>query len=148
MLINDNKSWVAVVNSNTCQIYSYSKKPEQLTLLKEIDHPESKLKNSELTSDKSGSYKARDAVRGNYSPHMDAKEIEINNFAREVAKTLGHERSLNSYDRLILIASARTTGLIFQHIDKHVKELITHNIQKDILHLANHELLDFIKTNT
>lgn len=147
MLNNENQTWVIVANSNICQIYTYNKKPGHLSLHKDIQHPESKLKNSELTSDKSGQYKARDTTRGNYSPHMDAKEIEMDNFAREIAKILNQERSLNHYNNLILVASARTSGLLFQHMDKNVKELITHHIQKDIVHLANHELIDFIKSN-
>lgn len=39
-------------------------------------------------------------------------------------------------------------GLLFQHINNNVKNLVTHNFEKDLLHLADHELLDFLKIHT
>ena len=63
--------------SNTCRIYQYSKKPTQLTLLKELKHPENKLKDIDLTSDKPGHYKSSSATHGAYSQPSDPKEIKI-----------------------------------------------------------------------
>jgi len=37
--------------------------------------------------------------------------------------------------------------LLFQHINKLVKKLVTHNIEKDLMHLPDHELLSFLKTH-
>lgn len=140
-------TWVITTDTNTCRIYYYKKKPTQLTLLKEIKHPESKLKNSDLVSDKQGHYKANDAAHGNYSPHMEAKEIEIDNFSRVIANELDQGRNKQSYEKLIIIAPPQMSGLLFQHINKHVKELVTNNIQKDLLHLADHELLEFLQSH-
>lgn len=139
---------VIVANSNTCRMYHYNKHPSDLTLYKEIVHAENKLKNSDLTSDKSGHYLAGNHSRGAYSPHMDAKDIKIDEFLREVATELNQERNQQEYDHLIIVAPSHVTGLLFQHLNKHVKSLITQNIQKDILQLPQHELLDFIKTHT
>ena len=38
-------------------------------------------------------------------------------------------------------------GLIFKHLDKHVKALVTHEIQKDVMPLAHHEFLAFLEKN-
>lgn len=139
---------VVASNSNTCRFYHYSKHPAQLTLIKEIYHPENKLKNGDLASDKSGHYKGDEGGRGSYSPHMDIKDVQIDNFSREVAKILDHERNENEYEKLIIIAPPHISGLLNGHLNKHVKELICNYIHKDLLHLSEQELLHFLQENT
>lgn len=139
---------VVTANTNACKIYHYDIHPGQLTLLSEINHPENKLKNGDLTSDKPGHYQAGGSSgRGTYSPSMDAKEVEVDNFSREIAKTLNKERNEREIEKLILIAPSHMVGLLNQHLDKHVKELISNQIQKDLQHLKTNELLDFLKEN-
>ena len=140
---------IVVVNTNTndCKIYHYNKHPGQLTLLREISHPETKLKNRDLTSDREGHYKANQSARGAYSPRTDAKETEVIKFSREIARDLNQRRNSNELEHLILIAPPHMYGLISQHLDKHVMDLVTNHIQKDLIHMKNHELLDFLVRN-
>lgn len=140
---------ILVINTNTndCKIYHYDKHPAQLTLVKEISHPDNKLKNADLTSDKEGHYKAGTAGRGAYSPRTEAKEVEIINFSKEIAQDLNQRRNENELERLILIAPPHMYGLISQHLNKHVMSLVSNHIQKDLIHLKEHELLDFLKKN-
>lgn len=140
--------WVITTDSNTCRIYQYSKKPTQLTLLKELKHPENKLKDIDLTSDKPGHYKSSNATHGAYSQPSDPREIKIDNFSREIARELEHGRNTQAYQNLIIIALPHMNGLLFQHLNQHVKDLVAHNIEKDLIHLPNHELLDFLKIHT
>ncbi|MDR3492119.1 MAG: host attachment protein [Gammaproteobacteria bacterium] len=141
--------WVINTNSNVCHFYEYHKKPSQLKLLKKIVHPENKLKTSEyLTSDRPGHYQTDGSVHGAYSPHTDPKEVSIDSFSREIAKELNHGRTSNSYNNLIIITTPHMDGLIHQHLDKHVNDLVTHNIHKDLMHLTDAQLLDFLDVNT
>ena len=138
---------VVNTNTNTCLIYHYIKHPAQLTLLKKIDHPENKLKSGDMTSDRPGHYQAGKSARGAYSPHMEEKETHIDNFSREIARELNQERNKKEYNELIVIAPPHMIGLLFQHINKHVKDLVINHIKKDLLHLSDHELLDFLQTH-
>ncbi|MFZ2314456.1 MAG: host attachment protein [Gammaproteobacteria bacterium] len=136
------------MNSNICYIYHYnSKNSPTLTLLKEMAHPQSKLKNSEIAMDKPGHYNTRESARGAYSPHMEPKEIEIDNFSREVAKELNQERIKKDYDELIIISPPHVNGLLFKHINNNVKNIIINRIEKDLIQLSEHELLDFLRTH-
>lgn len=139
---------VVNTNSNTCRIYHYDKQLSKLTLLKEISHPENKLKSGDMTSDRPGHYQGGESSRGAYSPHMEAKEIHIDNFSREIAKELDQERIQKDYDELIMIAPSHMVGLLYQHLSKQVKNLVINKIEKDLLHLPNHELLEFLQTHT
>lgn len=141
--------WVINTNSNTCHIYDYQKSPAQLTLLKEILHPENRLKKSDyLTSDKPGHYQADGTSGGAYSQRTDPKDVAIDDFAREIARELNHGRSTNAYEKLIIITPPHMNGLLFHHLDKHVKELVVNSIQKDLQHLTDKELLTILKTDT
>ncbi len=137
-------TWIVSTNSNLCRIYLFEPHEKKVTLLKELSHPENRQKSSDLTSDRSGRYQAG-AAHGSYQPHMDPKESAINDFAREIAQTLEHERSINAYAKLILIAGPHMMGLLLEHCNRHVKELIVNEIHKDIVHYTDHELLTFLK---
>jgi len=141
--------WVINTNTNACHIYHYQKSPAQLTLLKEIKHPENRLKKSDfLTSDKPGHYQSdMSGTGGAFVPHTDPKEVEIDNFSREIARELNHGRTTNAYEKLIIITPPHMNGLLFQHLDKHVKELVVNNIQKDLQHLTHKELLTFLQAD-
>jgi protein required for attachment to host cells len=139
---------VVTANGNDCRIYHYDRHPAKLTLLNQISHPENKLRSGDLTSDRAGHYQAGGTSgRGAYSPRSDAKEIEVENFSREIANVLNKERSGNEYKKLVLIAPSHMSGLLNQHLNKHVKELIVNHIQKDLQHLKDHELLEYLKEN-
>ena len=140
--------WVINSNSSICHIYEYHKKNSQLNLIKELQHPENKLKKEDFLSDKPGHYKSNTSTRGAYSQETDPKETKIDSFYREIAKELDQARCNQNYDELIIIAPPHLNGLLFQHLDKHVKELVIHNIKKDLLQLPDHELIKFLQIHT
>ncbi|HLB43238.1 MAG TPA: host attachment protein [Gammaproteobacteria bacterium] len=139
--------WVINCNSNICRIYEFKKKFTQLHLVKELQHPENKLKSKDLTSDKPGRYQSSHSAHGTYTQPSDPKEIKIDHFYREIAKELDQGRCQQRYDELIIIAPPHSNGLLFQHLDKHVQNLVINNIKKDLLHLPDHELVKFLSAN-
>ncbi|WP_133137944.1 host attachment protein [Legionella rowbothamii] len=144
MSSNQHSTWVVALNSNDCRIYELHTKPYQLTLHKEIIHPESKLRDIELTSDKPGRYRAGDMAHGAYTQPSDPKEIQIEAFSRHVAEELNKDRNIDAYNKLIVVAPPHMNGILFQHLNKHVKTLVTHNIKNDVLNLKEPELADFV----
>lgn len=138
--------WVVNSNSNVCRIYEYNKAHAKLDLLKEIQHPENRLHNIDLASDRAGRYKSNGGAHGAYQPPVDPKEVKVDNFMRDIARELNTERNKKSFEKLILIVPAHMNGLLMQHMDKHVKDLIISNIQKDLLHMKDHELLTVLES--
>lgn len=138
--------WVINSNSNTCRIYNYNKAHAKLDLLKQISHPENRLHNIDLTTDRSGRYKSNGGAHGAYEPAVDSKEVMIDNFMRDIARELNQERNKNSFEKLILIIPAHMNGLLMHHMDKHVKDLVISNIQKDLLHLNDKDLLTVLES--
>ena len=136
--------WIVTTNTNDCRIYQYDEKQKQLTLMEEINHPQNREKASiHLTTDKPGHYQAG-SVHGAYAPHSDPKAVQIDDFARLIANTLNEARNKNAYSKLMIITPAHMSGLIAQHLDKHVAELITNTTHKDVMHLSEKELVEFL----
>src|SRR3990167_4432809 len=140
--------WVVMANTNFCRIYSYDKNHATLSLINEINHPEFRLKTSDtLTTERPWHYHAGESARVAYSPHMDAKEVVIDNFAREIAVKLDEGRKNNAYEKLIIITPPQMNGLLSQHLNKHIKQMVINTIQKDVPHLNEPELIEFLKTH-
>lgn len=140
--------WIVITDSNACRLYHYQNHatPHQLTLIKEINHPENKLRDIDLTSDKPGRYQADDgSSHGAFSQRADPKEIKIANFAQEIANELDHDRTLNAYTQLVVVASPHMNGLLLQNMNKHVKNMIVKTIVKDVLHLSEPALFNCLK---
>lgn len=139
-------TWVVVLNSNSCRIFKYSKKHRQLEAIKELNHPENKLRDIDLTSDKPGHYKSSSSAHGSYSQQTDPKKIKIDNFVRGIANELEHSRNSQAYNKLIIIAADHINGLLHKHINKQVKKLISKNIEKDLIHQSNKDLLNILSS--
>jgi protein required for attachment to host cells len=136
-------TWAIVLDAARCRIFEL-KNFNHIRLIKAIDHPENKLRDIDLTTDKPGHYKASNSNHGAFVQQTDPKEILLDNFSRDIAKELDKGRIQHAYKRLIIIAPPHMCGLLSKHINKHVDQLITHRINKDVMHLPEHELLGFI----
>lgn len=135
---------VITANSNHCCIYDYHHQKNQLKLIKEFDHPENRLKNSELLTDRPGHYHAGRNNSGAFSPDTDTGVVNIDNFARELAHELDKERNHHDYTELVLIMAPQMEGYLAQHLTKQVKGLVKQVIQKNMMHCTERELLRYL----
>lgn len=138
------RTWVVVTDTNVCRIYNYSIKPERLSLHKELSHPENRLMDTDLVADRQGRYGTSSDAHGVYASPSDPKEVKIDDFAREISKELEQGRVVNAFEKLVIISLPHMDGLLALHMDKHVKELVSHNIKSNTVHLNAKDLLDFL----
>jgi protein required for attachment to host cells len=139
--------WITVATSYLCRIYQYQKFPQMLHLIKEMEHPESKEKESDLVSDVPGHYNTPGFSRGIYQSRSSPKEIVINQFASEVAKELETGRVAHEIKSFVLIAGPYMLGLVKHHLNKHVQALMIGSVAKDLHLLTEKELLSFLHNN-
>jgi protein required for attachment to host cells len=137
--------WILLANSNECRIYDYEKKTDTLTCLKRIDHPENKLKTNELVTDRQGRYRSSNSAHGAYGHDSEPHEIQIDNFAREIARVLEEARISKQYKELVVVAPPAMDGLLNTHLKKTVQNLVVSTILKNIMHLNDHELVPFFR---
>lgn len=134
--------WVVTLDSNTCRIYDFDRKEQLLKLIKEWSHPENKLRNVDLVSDRPGHYKAPQTSRGAFAD-VDTHEELIRRFTHEVADLLyKHHRE---FEKFIAIVPPRVLGFLNQYLDEAVKEKMLTSLKKDYMHWSSHELQTYLR---
>lgn len=133
-------TWILVANASAASIFCNDGPHKGLVKVKALEHAASREKGSDLVTDRSGHTQSRGNGRGAYVPAKTPKEIEAERFALEVARELNHGRTSNAFQRLILVASPHFMGLINQHLDTHVRQLVSASIEKDYTKLGEKEL--------
>ena len=79
------------------------------------------------------------------APHSDLHVFEKTRFAKEVAALLNKAVLEKWFDRLVLIAPAKTLGDLRAMISDQVRERVTAELVQDYTHLKLSELEDILK---
>ena len=137
-------TWVLLADSSHGRLYSVAEKGMPWSLIKEYEHPASRVSTGGLASDKRGrahasiNRGARSAMESKTSP----KEVEFKHFAHELAEVLHDGHGQQAYDRIVLVAPPQFLGLLRKEISGPVNNLIAASINKDYLHLSKRDLQD------
>ncbi len=131
--------WVLVANSSTARVFK--KENSTLVQIKVLDHPESRLHNRDLVSDKPGRDfesvgSARHALEPQHTPH----EIEAITFAKEIVNFLQTAKNNNEFDALYLAANPSMLGLLRQNFNGDTAKLIETELDKDLTQMRAEEV--------
>jgi len=133
-------TWILVANASTARIYENKGISKGLKLVSQLDHPESRMKGSELVSDRPGYMQSVGNGHGARQPATDPKQNEAEHFALNLAKTLEQGRGDNRYDRLIVVASNPFLGTLKPRLSGQVQSLVSETIEKDYTKVTDKEL--------
>lgn len=137
-------TWVMVANASQAKLFANHGPKKGLQLVKELAHPESREKTSNLVSDRSGSNAG--TGHGAFVQATDPKHHEAERFALEVSRELDDGRVKNAYDRLILVASAPFMGLVNSRMPDPVRSKVSQSIDKDYTRLSVKELTGHLES--
>lgn len=138
------KTWILVANACQARIYSRNGIRQELALVKEMMHPESRMKNSELVSDRAGYMPGVGNGHGSKQPPSDPKQNEALHFAQELAQTLNQGRCSQQFERIILVAPPAFMGLLGEKIDVQTAKLVTEKLGKDYTQSTEKELVGYL----
>ncbi|OYY93978.1 MAG: hypothetical protein B7Y41_08555 [Hydrogenophilales bacterium 28-61-23] len=136
--------WVMVANASQAKFFSNTGPQRGLQLVKELVHPESREKTSNLVSDRSGSRNG--TGHGAFTQATDPKHHEAELFAQELTRELEQGLAKKAYDRLILVASVPFAGLINNRLPGQVRSRLSESIGKDYTRLPATELTDQLRS--
>jgi len=144
-------TWIIVANASEARIFSSPRarlvnSPTDLDLVKEINHPNSRKKSGELVADKSGAYQGGDSGHGAFVEPSDPKDIEVERFAKELARELEDGRVANHFQDLIIAASPHFHGMLNKQLTNNVSGLVSVNIERDYTNDSVKELLKHIES--
>lgn len=134
------ETWLLVANSSFARIYKLEKN-HHLEELKVLEHPESRLHNIDLVSDKPG----RDFESGGTRRHAleqktSPKKQEFSVFAKMLADYLEDAHNEGTFDTLYIAASPSLLGLLRQSIHPNTAKLIKGEVDKDMTLFKPHEI--------
>lgn len=139
------KTWIVLADSSRARIYLADHDLSRARLIRELDHPESRIKESDLTTGMKGSIGPRQrgagpGHRGNLfghrpstDPQTGAHQVELEKFARDIAQELEHGRVQGAYEELVLAAPPQFLGLIRQALKVDVERKVRARIPKNLV---------------
>ena len=133
-------TWILVANASLAKLYENLGPNKGLKLVKELIHPESRQKNGELVSDRSGAMGVTGSGGGSMQPQTLPKQHEAKVFAQEIAQTLYQGRTSNAFKRAVLVAPPAFMGLLNAVIDGPTAQLVTDRLEKDYTKTPESEL--------
>lgn len=131
--------WVIAANAIACRIFLYGRSPSRLIMIREIYHPENRLKKHDFLSD---------GGREVMVPHTDPKEVELDNFARDIGHDIMHGRKTHAFEKLIFLTTPHMLGLISSHLDKLTRGMVLNTIKKDPQYFSASQIVDILRENT
>lgn len=133
-----NETWLLVANSSTAKLFKIEKQ-KNLTELKAFEHPESRLHNIDLVSDRPGrDFESSGTRRHALEQKTSPKKQEFQIFVKELADFL--EESQGKFEALYLSASPTILGLLRQSLHPNTLKLVKGETDKDLIGFKAHEL--------
>ncbi|AIT08656.1 hypothetical protein LO80_00805 [Candidatus Francisella endociliophora] len=145
------KKWLIIADSATAEIYCINNSNDSVDefhppvkLVDKLSHLESKLKDSELMTDKPGGHMSNRGSFNVYEPSTSPHEAEKKDFANILGNYLKIQSDKNEFDGLIICMEPGFTGKVIQNLTKDVERKIFKKIQKYLMNLPENEKMRFI----
>jgi protein required for attachment to host cells len=138
---------VMVGNASRAQLWSVQH--GALAPLETLDHPLSRAKGIELTSDRPG--RAFDDTGGGAGPQRsamdpttDPHEVQLRAFAREVARRLTIQARRGRYPEILLLAPPRFLGRVRAELDPAIARRVVASVSHDYTAKDAAELVEIL----
>ena len=140
-------TWVLVAHEAGARLFENHGPGKGLDLVDEIDHPEGRMRDGELVSDRPGRSFRKDSGdprRASMSQNEGPRERVVATFARDLATRLQRGRVRNEYQRLVLVAPPRFLGLLRSSLDGPTAQLVVGSLHKDLATTKEAELIEHL----
>lgn len=134
-------TWILVAHRGGARLFEHSGPGKGLQLVEEISHPQGRLKNGDINSDKPGrAFDKFGGGRHSMSKEHEPKEQVAIQFAKQLAETLDRGRTGGHYGKLVLVAEPRFLGELRAALPPHTAALVSAAVDKDLGGIGNHEI--------
>jgi protein required for attachment to host cells len=142
-MTNNSITWLLISDSSKARLYSLHKarifndqNPKELELIAEFAHEKSRMKGTELSSDKLGEFNS-----GTFVENTSPKSHEAEQFAHELLMHLDAARKEGRFRDLIIVAPPTFMGLLNKHMPHEIQKLVSQKIEKDYTQFNINELV-------
>lgn len=137
-------TWIVVADASRARVFStnLTEKNKPWQFVHSMTHPESRITDGKLMSDRPGRSQSSSAHggRSGLESVTPPKEVEFEHFAHELAKYLEHGQKTNLFGRLMLVAPPHFLGLLKKTLHTSVSKLIAGTVDKDFTQTTEADL--------
>ncbi len=133
-------TWVVVADSSRARIFSAEKPSSPLEEIQTLSHPEGRLHQGDLVSDKPGRDNNASYGSHNMGHETDAKEEESLRFAAMVCERLEDGRCRGQFDKIYVIAAPSFLGLLRKQQNSALRKMVAAEISKNLSTLTPIEI--------
>mgnify|MGYP000093132785 FL=1 len=124
--------WVVVADSSRARIFSAEKPASPLVEIQTLAHPQARLHEGDLVSDKAGRDRNPGATSHDMGNESDTKREEAIRFANQVCSTLEAGRTSGQFEKLYVIAAPSFLGILRKHQSNALGKLVTAEVSKNL----------------
>ena len=125
--------WIITANASLARLFSRDSPTDHLVLLATLEHPESRLKGSQLADDRPGHEATDNSSGGNrYEPRSDVRRKEHQRFAREIAQRLDAALAADEFSALWIFASSPFLGELKAQLSDAVDKRVQLALDSDL----------------
>jgi protein required for attachment to host cells len=126
-------AWIVVADATRARVLSAEKPASELVEIQALTHPEARLHEGDMTSDRPG----RDRNGSNTGSHdmghtTDAKQEEAIRFAGKVSEAIEAGRSAGKFKKLYVIAAPAFLGILRKGHSSATRQLIAGEVDKNL----------------
>jgi protein required for attachment to host cells len=136
-------TWVVVADEGLARIFSLPPGGADLVEVETLADAGARADAADLRRDAYGRRAGGGTLSGSYptaSAGPDELHLEAGLFARRVAQWLTEARQARRFDKLKIAAAPRFLGLLRKALSADVADVVTEDIDKDLIHLSVREL--------
>ena len=135
------RQWILLANASHARLLSRDSATDPLVPLATLEHPESRLKASQLADDRLGHEATDNSSGGNrYEPRSDVRRKEHQRFAREIAQRLDAGLASGQFSVLRIFASSPFLGELKAQLSEAVNKRVHLAIDSDLTALGLAEI--------
>jgi protein required for attachment to host cells len=141
-------TWILVANNANARIFTAETPSSPLTELEGFNHSESRLHDSELTTDLPGKIKNAGGTSAGHAFEQptDPKKHEARVFAQELADYLETAHNEDKFRQLLLIADPSFLGLLRDELPDAVKLKVAFELDKNLVKSDAAEIREHLPT--
>lgn len=139
-------AWILILGRTGARIFERQGSEKKLHLVWEKSHPEGRLKEGQLVSDRAGrEFDPIGKVSHAGGRGGDARKHSDDLFLKTVADHLGGEQREGVFSRLYLVANPHLLGKFRTHLGGDTARMVSGSVEKDLSQMAEKDLYPILQ---
>lgn len=139
-------TWVLVAHQSGAKIYERTRSKRTLRLIAEIHHPEGRLKDRELNSDRPGqSYSSHNPERHSMGKSQSTHAHLAIQFANVLARELEKAWGQNKFDRLVLVSGPVFLGKLRKALNSTLRKKLMGVLDSEWIGVAKGQIVKYLR---